>query len=152
MKKARISSTEAVPEDLDIPKEVRLQDDEVSVGSLMEGDVSEEEQDTEPPGTRLFCPYLFSKMFLKVFWVLKLDGDSAESEASTSSATTSKKWGAPAVFPSNQDELRGLLVPDYFESLVSKELEHPYRDRICLKPVFKFYNLEPDFMQRLKSP
>lgn len=91
-------------------------------------------------------------MFLKVIRVLELDGDSAEPEASTSSATTSKKWGAPAVFPSNWDVLRGLPVPDYFESLVTKEWEHPYKDRICLKLVFKFYNLEPDFMQRLKSP
>lgn len=58
LKKARISLTEAVPEDLDIPEEVGPQDDEVSVGSLMEGEVSEEEQNSEPPGTHLFRPVL----------------------------------------------------------------------------------------------
>ena len=68
--------------------------------------------ETEPRGSRLFHPDLFPQRLPEVVRALELQCDRPKPEASSFSSvfSTSRKRGAPAVFPSHQSDLRGFPV------------------------------------------
>lgn len=103
--------------------------EEVSDGpSFKEGEVSEEEQVTEPHSSCLFAPELFQTVFAKVVKMLELQKEQAIKDI----ASSEKVWGVSSSFPSQQEALKSFLLLETFRAVVLQLWIRTHQDSSCL--------------------